>query len=388
MPLSYINPVFNNNITTETETLSVTGITTLGDNSADTVIINAKTISIPNDLNINNDNFFIKNSNSRIGINTITPSQTLDVNGNMIVSGFFGIGTISPSYKFHIVNTVAQGQNSPFVIEDNGTLTYYPNMTAALLNPAVTLSDKGIIATNGTINTGSLFIGTWSNNTGGAGIKVNSTGVNMYGNTIIGNNNTNTITINAGQINAVIPNGTTTPYPGFLCRGWVNFDGTSAANISGTYSQSDTTVTVTLADHGLLQGHVIFADVTSGTGVNGAYTVTSVTSTSVFTYTATTSLTTSGNITLLRRTIRGGGNISSVTYNNTLGDYTINFATAMPDVNYATIATGGGTGSGFLAREGSELIKTVNAVRIFTATQVSGTTAAADLAQINVTFFR
>jgi len=33
-------------------------------------------------------------------------------------------------------------------------------------------------------------------------------------------------------------------------------------------------------------------------------------------------------------TIRGSGNVSSVTRNGT-GDYTINFATAMPDANYS-----------------------------------------------------
>jgi hypothetical protein len=39
-------------------------------------------------------------------------------------------------------------------------------------------------------------------------------------------------------------------------------------------------------------------------------------------------------------TIRGSGNVSSVTRNAT-GDYTVNFATAMPDANYSTNATTG-----------------------------------------------
>ena len=37
--------------------------------------------------------------------------------------------------------------------------------------------------------------------------------------------------------------------------------------------------------------------------------------------------------------IRGSGNVSSLTDNGT-GDYTINFATAMPDANYAPVAIG------------------------------------------------
>jgi hypothetical protein len=37
-------------------------------------------------------------------------------------------------------------------------------------------------------------------------------------------------------------------------------------------------------------------------------------------------------------TIRAGGNVSSVTRNNT-GEFTINFTTAMPDANYSTVGT-------------------------------------------------
>jgi hypothetical protein len=119
------------------------------------------------------------------------------------------------------------------------------------------------------------------------------------------------------------------------CRAWVNFDGTSnSANLSGTYSQSGTTVTVTATAHGLIAGNSIYSDITSGTGVDGVYTVATVTDANTFTYTAGTSLTTSGNITLRRNTIRASGNVSSVTDNGT-GDYTVNFTTAMPDANYS-----------------------------------------------------
>jgi hypothetical protein len=119
------------------------------------------------------------------------------------------------------------------------------------------------------------------------------------------------------------------------CRAWVNFDGTSnSANLSGTYSQSGTTVTVTATAHGLIAGNSIYSDITSGTGVDGVYTVATVTDANTFTYTAGTSLTTSGNITLRRNTIRASGNVSSVTDNGT-GDYAVNFTTSMPDANYS-----------------------------------------------------
>jgi len=124
------------------------------------------------------------------------------------------------------------------------------------------------------------------------------------------------------------------------CRAWVNFSGTANTNLSGTYSQSGTTVTVTATAHGLIAGNVVYSDITSGTGVDGTYTVATVISSSQFTYTAGTSLTTSGNITLRRNTIRASGNVSSVADNGT-GEYTVNFTTAMPDANYSVVATTG-----------------------------------------------
>jgi len=42
--------------------------------------------------------------------------------------------------------------------------------------------------------------------------------------------------------------------------------------------------------------------------------------------------------------IRASGNVSSITDNGT-GDYTVNFATAMPDANYCAVVTVGGAGT-------------------------------------------
>jgi hypothetical protein len=125
-----------------------------------------------------------------------------------------------------------------------------------------------------------------------------------------------------------------------IAKAWVNFNGSADASISGTYSQSGTTVTVTIAGgHGLSQGQEIYSNITSGTAVDGTYTVVSITSSTVFTYTAGTSLTTSGNITLNRSSIRSSYNVSSVTKNGT-GNYTVNFATPMADANYSVSGLG------------------------------------------------
>lgn len=62
-----------------------------------------------------------------------------------------------------------------------------------------------------------------------------------------------------------------------------------------TYSQSGTTVSVTATAHGIPDGTAIYADIKTGNAVDGTYTITVVNANS-FTYTAGTSLTTSGNV--------------------------------------------------------------------------------------------
>lgn len=123
--------------------------------------------------------------------------------------------------------------------------------------------------------------------------------------------------------------------PIFGIRAWVNFNGTAADDIGGTYSRTGTTVTVTTSvDHGLIIGHKVFLDFTSGLAVNGAFVVTGVTSSKIFTVTHGTSGTTSGTVALSRRLIRASGNVSSISLLAT-GKYAVNFTTALPDANYA-----------------------------------------------------
>jgi len=172
---------------------------------------------------------------------------------------------------------------------------------------------------------------------GTAGVTFPAGGVGNPAGAVVGTTDTQTLTnktlttpnIDSAQFATV--SGTA---PLYACRAWVNFNGTGNTNLTGTYSQSGTTVTVTATAHGLIVGSSINADITSGTGVDGIYTVTAITDANTFTYTAGTSLTTSGNITLLRNTIRGSGNVSSIT-DGGVGAYTVNFTTAMSDADYA-----------------------------------------------------
>ena len=112
-------------------------------------------------------------------------------------------------------------------------------------------------------------------------------------------------------------------------KAWVNFNGVP---LTGTYSQSGTTITVTMTAHGMSTGQVVNLDFTSGTATDGTYTVT-VTGANAFTVTSATSTMTSGNVTR-QVYIRASLNVSSIT-DNGVGNYTVNLTNATTDSNGA-----------------------------------------------------
>ena len=65
---------------------------------------------------------------------------------------------------------------------------------------------------------------------------------------------------------------------------------------SGTYSQTTTTITVTIVGHGLVNGQRVFLDFTTGTSRDAVFAVT-ITDANVFTVTSTTA-SASGNVTM------------------------------------------------------------------------------------------
>jgi hypothetical protein len=165
------------------------------------------------------------------------------------------------------------------------------------------------------------------------------------------------------------------------CRAWVNFNGSANTNLSGTYARTSpsTTLTVTATAHGLIAGNSVNLDFTTGTGVDGIYTVVTVADANTFTVTTVASTTTSGNVTLLRNTINGSGNVSSITDNGT-GDYTVNFITEMPDGNYSFSVTGTGQ-----VRTGSAQTSISSNIRVITYNDVG---ALADSNPTAVAIFR
>lgn len=109
---------------------------------------------------------------------------------------------------------------------------------------------------------------------------------------------------------------------------------------SGNYVRTATETTVTITGHGLKANDKIRLDFTSGTGTDGLYTVTSSANANEFVVNHT-GTSTSGNVTAQFVAIQASGNISTASWFDS-GDDTIvlNFATEMPNDDYATIATG------------------------------------------------
>jgi hypothetical protein len=149
--------------------------------------------------------------------------------------------------------------------------------------------------------------------------------------------------------------------PVYGVRAWANFNAKTNADVSGTFSRSGTTVTITITGHGLIAGNLVFIDYTVGTGTvapDGLYVVASVTDANIFTVTSAASATGTGTATLKRKTIRASGNISCIsaaretppaippTSNDSPEDgyYIANFSVAMPNANFAILGSCSETG--------------------------------------------
>jgi hypothetical protein len=84
-------------------------------------------------------------------------------------------------------------------------------------------------------------------------------------------------------------------------------------------------------------------------------------------------------------TIRGSGNVASVTKNGT-GDYTINFTTAMPDANYSISAIGGQSAGNSLVDCSKNVGRTDTAALVNVCTQQGITRA--DSPNVYISIFR
>jgi hypothetical protein len=294
--------------------------------------------------------------------------MTIDANGNV------GVGVTPSAWQSTRKAIEVRNQGTGIVGLENGNAHFLTNLYIDSAGQARYSSNGfGALISLGKTN-GDTSIFTVASGTAGSAATLVPIGAFLQNGNFLSNSGYGSVAVAYG------------------CRAWVNFDGTSnATNLTGTYSQTGTTVTVTITDHGYITGNRAFLDFTSGTAVDGAYEVT-VTDANTFTVTQA-SRTTSGNVTSVRSNIRASGNVSSVSDNGT-GDYTINFTNAMPDNNYAVSATctnydsgSSGFGYGFVSGgTATSDFKQTSSLRMRTG--YFGSSAFTDQPWIDVMFFR
>jgi len=84
---------------------------------------------------------------------------------------------------------------------------------------------------------------------------------------------------------------------------------------TGLYSQSATTVTITISNHGIAIGDVLTIDYTTGSATDGTFVVASSADANTFTVTAASSATNSGNVSI---TLSGAGQYVCDTWTKTI----------------------------------------------------------------------
>jgi hypothetical protein len=142
---------------------------------------------------------------------------------------------------------------------------------------------------------------------------------------------------------------------------------TVSTAISGTYSRTGTTVTVTATAHGHKVGHKVRIDATSGTMADGIFRVTSVIDANNFTFEHGTSGATSGNCNLLRLEIYKSKNVHSLIphANTQSAENYVNLSQDMPDLDY--YATGSTRNAGVTGNDnGTTSARFCNEVEVST----------------------
>ena len=215
--------------TTLNGTANLNGNTNLGNGSSDT-------IAVTGILNANSGVLYVDPTNSRVGINDTTPSQALDVTGNALISGTLGV-TGNSTFTGDVITSIVKASGSGGLsIDSNGgtdvalfgagggsgtTLYGGLNGTTATFSGVIYADDDT------TANTPVISF-TGDTNTGIGRIAADTLD-------FITNGNSRFRIESTGQIKAVYESqiGTdynTTLHNGYLCRAWVNFDGTAVVS--------------------------------------------------------------------------------------------------------------------------------------------------------------
>jgi hypothetical protein len=173
---------------------------------------------------------------------------------------------------------------------------------------------------------------------------------------------------------------------------YVNFDGTTAANLTGTFTRTLTTVTVNVTGHGHLVGHRISF---VGAGIaSDWYTVVSVVDANTFTFTTVASGAIGSTVcTLNRRSIRKAVNVQSVIYSPTAsGEFAVNFSTLATGTNYCiakdySVNTGNLNGNIFAESHGSGSVYYAPTTAYFHLRTIQNASGLVNLLYNNITIF-
>lgn len=319
--------------TTLTGNITVNGNSNLGNGTSDTTAITGI-------LNVDSGVLYVDPTTNKVGINDATPSVELDVNGAVAITGNETVGgtldvagATTLSSTLGVTGDVAVNTNKFNVTASSGNTTIAGTLG---VSGNTTIGGVTYLDDDTTANTPVLSF-TGDTNTG-----IGRSAADTLD--FITNGNSRFRIEPTGQIKAVYESTIGTDYntilhDGYLCRAWVNFNGT-LSNTTGTYTRSGNTITCSISSHGLTTGQTANLDFTSGGATDGIYVVT-VSDANTFTVQDSVSGTiTTSNVTMLSRMIRASGNVSSIT-DNTTGDYTVNFTTAMPDADYALVGNTG-----------------------------------------------
>jgi predicted acyltransferase (DUF342 family) len=214
---------------------SVTGNTTLTGNltaNGNVNLGNANTdsIAVTGIVNVDSGVLYVDPATNRVGINDTTPSEALDVTGNVAISGNETVGG-----TLGVTGNVAVNTNKFNVTASSGNTTI-----AGTLGVTGNTTIDGVIYAddNTTANTPVISF------TGDTDTGIGRSAADTLD--LITNGNSRFRIESTGQIKAVYEStvGTdynTTMHNGYLCRAWVNFNGTGTVAIRASGNVSSIT---------------------------------------------------------------------------------------------------------------------------------------------------
>lgn len=151
-------------------------------------------LDITQDLTVDTNTLHVDSSNNRVGIGTVTPSQALDVNGNVDTNGTYNING----------NVFAQISSGDFIVADAGLISNnaagYTILRAGGTQRIYIDAFASTIDITGSLNVGS---GTDINLVGGGNLETNGGNVNTSGGAV--NTNGGNVELGTGALNGTIP---------------------------------------------------------------------------------------------------------------------------------------------------------------------------------------